>query len=190
MHPPCALPQHDSCLSICIQSAWVCGCSRNFSTPPGRLWCISLLYGVPTNAAQLCSVRRTNACMLLAKYPSLHVFSHACISRTPFSLLFLSKTFLHVFALAKHHPTDFPKNRKVSTSLNCWAVAPGQQIHFCYIKRLLSFVYCFCIWLLCRKCLSGLKLFWWDFLRVFKLRTRSSFLICICFLSLVLLLSS
>ena len=44
-------------------------------------WCISL-YGVPTNAAQLCNVRQTNTCVLLAKNPSSHVLSHACISRT------------------------------------------------------------------------------------------------------------
>ena len=91
--------------------------------------------GVPTKADQLCNVRQTNTCVLLAKNPSSRVPSHTCFSRTSSLLcLSLSETFLHestlafhtyvcfnetslhVFAPAKYHPTDFPKNPKVSTS--------------------------------------------------------------------------
>ena len=81
---------HGSCLSV-----WVCLCchhsanqpksieaaARNCSTPPEVSWCVSL-YGVLTNADQLCNVRQTNTCVLLAKSSLSCVLSHACFSLT------------------------------------------------------------------------------------------------------------
>jgi hypothetical protein len=100
--------------------------ATNCSTPP-EVFCQVSLYGVPTNAAQLCNVRQTHTCVLLAKNLSSQVLSHACFSRTS-SLLCLpqrnksalafhtcvhfNETLLHLFAPAEHHPTNFPKNSK------------------------------------------------------------------------------
>ena len=41
----------------------------------GLVFCEVSLYGVLTNAAQLCSARLTNTCVSLAKNPSSHVLS-------------------------------------------------------------------------------------------------------------------
>ena len=73
---------------------------KSCSTPPEVFWCISL-YGVLTNAAQLCNVRQTNICMLLPKNPSscpyfsrissllcllqLNIPSWVCLSLSPVS---------------------------------------------------------------------------------------------------------
>ena len=62
--------------------------ATNYSTPPEVFWCISL-YGGPTNAAQLHSVRQTNTCLSLAKNPSSSVLSRARFSRTSFHLCLL-----------------------------------------------------------------------------------------------------
>jgi hypothetical protein len=35
----------------------------------------------------------------------------------PFTCVHFKETFLHLFAPAKNHPTDFPKNPQVSTSV-------------------------------------------------------------------------
>jgi hypothetical protein len=68
-------------------------------------WCVSL-YGVPTNIAQLCNVRQSNTCMLLAKNPSSCVLSCACFSRTSFHLCLLQLNILsHVC------PSNTPSNR-------------------------------------------------------------------------------
>ena len=93
---------HGSCLSTCICLSWHLSVSqpeseeaaRNCSTPPEVFWCISL-YGVLTNAAQLCNVRQTNTCMLLAKNPSSRVLSCACFSRTSFHLCLLQQNILY-----------------------------------------------------------------------------------------------
>jgi hypothetical protein len=53
--------------------------ARNCSTPLEVFWCVSL-YGVLTNAAQLCNIRWTNTCVLLAKNSSCDL-SRACFSR-------------------------------------------------------------------------------------------------------------
>ena len=48
---------------------------------PEVFWCVSF-GGVSTNAAQLCSVRQSNICVLSAKNPSSRVLLCACFSRT------------------------------------------------------------------------------------------------------------
>jgi hypothetical protein len=120
------LPHHLSCRSwhhSANQPKSLEG-SRNCSTPPEVFWWISV-YGVLTNAAQLCNVRQT--CALLAKNPSSCVLSCTCFSRTSFHLCLLqlnvpswvclshspvSTSGKHFFTFApeKHHPTDFPKS--------------------------------------------------------------------------------
>jgi hypothetical protein len=91
------------------------------------------LYGAPTNAAQLRSVRRTNTCISLAKNLLSSVLSHACFSRISSLLCLLHLKIPSQICLsfspvstsakcsllvcpAKHHPTDFPKNPQVSSS--------------------------------------------------------------------------
>lgn len=75
-------------LALLCQSAWVFGNRKKLQHLTRRFfWCISL-YGVPTNAAQLHNVRRTNSCLLLAKNFSSHALSCACFSRA-YSLLCL-----------------------------------------------------------------------------------------------------
>ena len=69
-----------------------------------------------------------NTWVLLAKTPSSRVLSRAALAAHPLSCVCFSETFLqesvfafhasvhfnymflHMFAQAKHHPTDFPKN--------------------------------------------------------------------------------
>jgi hypothetical protein len=108
--PPNITVLHVPCLSTHIQSARVCGDQ--------------------TNAARLRNVRWANTFMLLAKSPSSWVLWRACFSGTsPLCLLCMSalafhtcvhfkEMFLHLFAPAKHHPTDFPKSPSVSTSVS------------------------------------------------------------------------
>lgn len=55
--------------------------STNCTTPPDGFWFV-FLYGILTNAAQLCSARWTNTCVWLAQNPSSHDLSCACFSRT------------------------------------------------------------------------------------------------------------
>jgi hypothetical protein len=96
---------------------------KNCSTPPELFWCVPL-YRLLTNAAQLCHVRQTNTCASLAKNPSSFVFSralaeHPLLCLRQLNVVCLSHSHLcplHVFAPAKHHPTDFPENPSVSTS--------------------------------------------------------------------------
>jgi hypothetical protein len=63
--------------SLCL-SAWVWESGKKLSTPPEVF---GVFHGVPTNEAQLHSVRGINAYMSLAKNPSTHALSHACFSR-------------------------------------------------------------------------------------------------------------
>jgi hypothetical protein len=77
--------------SLC-QSATVCKSGK-------KLQQYASLCGVLTNEAQLCNVKWTNTCVLLAKNPLLHVLSNTCFSRTS-SLLCFRETFLHESALA------------------------------------------------------------------------------------------
>jgi hypothetical protein len=87
--PPWVLPYQVSCLSMCVCFSWHHSANqpespevaRNWSTPPEVSWCVSL-YGVLTNADQLCNVRQTNTCVLLAKSSLSCVLSHACFSLT------------------------------------------------------------------------------------------------------------
>ena len=85
--------------------------------------CVSL-YGVPTNAAQLCSVRGTNIGRLLTENSSSHVLSLTCFSKTPFLLCLLSAGLLQRNVPSPmcsdkipSDTTDFPKNPYVSTSM-------------------------------------------------------------------------
>jgi hypothetical protein len=109
---------------------------RNYSTPPEVFWYVSL-NGVLTNAAQLCNVRWTDTCMLLAKnacfsrisFPlcqlQLNVHSHVCPSKTPSNRLSEEPLSLH-FNL----PFDFlfkycwlfcaGYDAEISTPLSCW----------------------------------------------------------------------
>lgn len=93
-----ALPLHTSCLSMYSQSARV--------------------QGIPINAAQLCNVRRTNTCVLLAKNPSSRVLSHACFSRTS-SLLCLPQLNISSRVCLSLQP--------VSTSAKCFFTYLSQQ---------------------------------------------------------------
>jgi hypothetical protein len=76
--PPWVLPQH---VQLSQMTSQICGSGRNCSTSPEVFFGVSL-YGVPTNAAQLCNVRWTNTCMSLSKNLSTCVLSCACFSRT------------------------------------------------------------------------------------------------------------
>jgi hypothetical protein len=116
---------HESCLSTCLASA-MCVClswhhsanqpksketARNCSTPPEIFWYVSL-YGVTTNGAQLCNVRQTNTCALLAKNPSSRVLSWACFSRTSLLLCLLQLNTPSYVCPSKtpSNTTDFPNN--------------------------------------------------------------------------------
>ena len=94
---------HMPCFSMALASAHASSqpesteVATNCSTPPEVFWCVSL-HGVPINLAQLCYMRQTSTCMLLAKNPSSHVLSHACLSRTSSP----------VFASAKHSFMTLP----------------------------------------------------------------------------------
>lgn len=76
--------------------------ATNYSTPPEVFLCVSL-YGVPTNAAQLHSVRWTNTRMSLAKNPYHVSFHELASAEHPLSCVCFSETFLlHQAALAFH----------------------------------------------------------------------------------------
>jgi hypothetical protein len=60
-------------------------------------------------------------CMVaLAEYPlSCVCFREMFLQESSlafYNCVYFYKTFFHMFALAKHHPTDFPKNPQVFTS--------------------------------------------------------------------------
>jgi hypothetical protein len=61
------------------------------------------LYGVLTNAAQLCKIRLTNLCMWLAKNPSSCVLYMLALAEHPFTCVCFSEMFPQVFSPAKHH---------------------------------------------------------------------------------------
>jgi hypothetical protein len=91
--------------------------SGNYSTAPKVFWCVSL-YGVPTNAAQLCSVRGTNTGRLLTENSSSHVLSLTCFSKTPFLLCLLQLHILSWVCLSLS---------PVSTSAKCFFMCLPQQ---------------------------------------------------------------
>jgi len=117
---------YESCLTMCLVSAYEyvlaklhksvlahitvnqpesVETARNCSPPPEVLGYISL-YRVATNQAQLCNIRQTNICMLLAKNLLSCDHLRACFSRMPFhscllqpnvpSWVCLSETFFHL----------------------------------------------------------------------------------------------
>ena len=120
---PLILPHHVPCLNTCLASTHetvsadiilpiILSPRKHQETAPYHqkfFWYISF-YGVPTNETQLCKVRQTNTCVSLGKNALSHVLSRACLNGTSFHLCLLQS--FHVFALAKHHPTDFPKTLK------------------------------------------------------------------------------
>jgi hypothetical protein len=69
-----------SCLSMYIQTG-ILGSGNKLQYTTRSFFGV-FLFGVPTSAAQLHSVRQTNTCVLLAKILSSHVHSYACFSRT------------------------------------------------------------------------------------------------------------
>ena len=98
--------------SICLASACVSNQPKslelalNCSTTP-VFWCVSL-YGVLTNAAQLCSVRGIKAWTTLAKNPSSHVFFYVlALSEHTLSCVCFSKMFLNESVLAFHTCVHF-----------------------------------------------------------------------------------
>ena len=104
--------------------------ARSRSTPPEVSWCISL-YGVLTNEAQLCNVRRTNTCVSfhLIFFSSKTSF-HLCLLHwnVPLPVCF-NKTSLHLCLLQENttshvcpsktpsDTTDSPQNPYVSMSV-------------------------------------------------------------------------
>ena len=119
MCPPWVLPHHMSCFSTWVCLSWhhfanwpkTIEAARNCSTPPEVFWCVSLC-GALTNATQLCSVRWTNTCVLVAKNPLSYVLSCACLSRTSFYLCLLQENTPSCVCPSKTpspNTTDFPK---------------------------------------------------------------------------------
>jgi hypothetical protein len=106
--------------------------ATNCSTPPS-FWCVSL-YGIPTNAAQLHKVRRTNTCVLLAKNPPSRVLSQACFSRASSLLCLLQRNVPSQVCLSLSHlcplqlnvpssSTNSPKN-PLSFHFRCDSMNP------------------------------------------------------------------
>jgi hypothetical protein len=125
MCPPPVLPQHQhmhlSQLTSLCQSAWVFRSGKKLQHITRSFWCVSL-YGVPANAAQLCNVRRTKACMLLSKNPSSLGLSRACFSRISSLLCLLQQkhsftswplSFTPVSTLTKHSFTCLPQQNTI-----------------------------------------------------------------------------
>ena len=99
LYPPCTLPQHRSCLSMCIESVQVCSLGRWSSTMHCKVDQYVLLAKNPSSCPF--------TCLLKAEHP----LSCVCFSKMFFMSLTKSitcvhfrKTFLHVFAPGKHHP--------------------------------------------------------------------------------------
>ena len=107
-------------LTTFCKSAGAHGSSKKLQHTTRSFCCISP-YGVPTNAVQLCYVRQTNTCVLLAKNPSSHVPSCACFSRTRFCLCLLQLkvpsrvclSLLPMSTLGKHSFTCLPQQNTI-----------------------------------------------------------------------------
>ena len=95
------------------------------------------LHGLSTNAAQLHSVKRTNACMFLAENPSLCVLSRACFSRTSFLLCLLQLnipswvwlSFLPVSTSGKHSFMCLPQQNSIQHN---WLSKEPLHFHFSF----------------------------------------------------------
>ena len=103
----CALSQHGSCPSKCIQSAQVLGNSNKLQHTT-RSFLVRFSLGLPTNVAQLHNVRQS-ILVWLAKNPSSGVLSRARFSRTSSLLCLLQRNDPYEFALAFHTCVHFNK---------------------------------------------------------------------------------
>ena len=144
---PCALPHPGLCFSRGLASAHASNQSeskeaaRNCSTPPEVFWCVSL-YGVLTNAAQLCNVRQTNTCVFLANNSSPYVLSHVCFSRTFFFYVcLLHQTVPSRICLSKHHPTHLTFQRSLTFPLQ-WAHMYMHVSTSMFVCRNMSLMWC------------------------------------------------
>ena len=134
MCPPWVLCQVCVCLSRHHSANLLESAGRIYNTPLEVFWNLSL-YGVLTNWAQWNSVTRTNTCGSLSKDASPHVLSHAGCSQKSFHLYLLQpnipsclpwpftsvcfrNTLLHIFAPAKHHPTQMTFHRNLKFPLH------------------------------------------------------------------------
>ena len=136
--------------------------ARNCSTPPEVFWCISL-YGVLTNVAQLCNVRQTNTCVLLAKNPSSHVLSRACFSRTSSLLCLLqwnvpSRVCLSLSPVSTSGKHSFMCLPQQNTIQHNWLSKEPLSFHFRFVSRHWKYLLCRELvkdWVCMRACMSA-----------------------------------
>jgi hypothetical protein len=109
--PPCALPQHGSCLNTCTQLAWVLGSSN-------KLQCTTLVLFSVWHAY------KCNSTMQCKSDQYMHVISRESFITCPFMCLFLAE---HRLSCALDIHTSVHFNKNVSSCV-CPNETPSNQL--------------------------------------------------------------
>lgn len=128
---------HGSCFSMVLDSVCVYNQSQyeeELQHTRSSLVCFSLR--LPDKCSPTTHCKEDQSTRVVSKEPFVNVcfhvlalaeqpLSYVCLSTVsflslpePFTCVHFKEMFLHLFAPAKHHPTDFPKNPQVSTPLD------------------------------------------------------------------------